>query len=277
MKKILLSFSAVVIAASLSAQTTVYSATGLAEYSTWTTVDVDADGFNWGVLDFTGSTAAYLDAQGEVLGSFSYDNDSGTALTPDNWAVSPAIDLTGYVDASLSWGRAGVDASYPAENYSVYVVTGVDVTAAITAFSTATPVYTETIATGGEWVVRTADISAFDNMANVYVGIRHHDCTDMFLLAVDDVTVTGNSTASINENTLVTSAYPNPANSELNITMSENATSVAVISMDGKVVASQEVNGNSTIINVANLNSGVYFYEVTAENGLVIRNSFVKK
>lgn len=276
MKKILLSFSAVVIAASLSAQTTVYSATGLADYTSWSVVDADGDTHAWGVYDLTGAGTSF-DAQGEVLGSYSWDATDG-ALTPDNWAVTPPIDLTGFTEASLSWGRAGVDADWPEENYSVYVVTGVDVAAAIAAFAIATPVYTETIQVGNEWIVRSVDISAFDDMANVYVAIRHHDCTDWFLLAVDDVTVTGTPASGVGiiENTLVASAYPNPANSELNITMSENATSVAVISMDGKVVASQEVNGTSTTINVANLNAGVYFYEVTAENGLVVRNTFVK-
>lgn len=90
------------------------------------------------------------------------------------------------------------------------------------------------------------------------------------------VTVQGSS-ASLFENELVINAYPNPADEVLNISMSETAVAVKVISMDGKVVASEEVNGTTAAINVAGLNSGVYFYEVTAANGNVVRNSFVKK
>jgi hypothetical protein len=278
MKKVLLSISALVAAAAVNAQTTVYSATALADYQNWSVIDLDQDGQTWGVFDLTGVGTSF-DGQGEVLGSFSWDPDTQLPLTPDNWAISPAIDLTGYSGANLSWGRASVDPDYQAEKYSVYVVTAADATALGAALAAATPVYTETIAVGDQWLVRNVDISSFNNTANVYVAIRHYDCTDEFILIVDDITVTGTAggPASLVENTMNVNVYPNPAEDVLNISMDLNGASVAVISMDGKVVASQVMNGTTATVDVANLVSGVYFYEVTAENGLVIRNSFVKK
>lgn len=90
------------------------------------------------------------------------------------------------------------------------------------------------------------------------------------------VTITG-GTGGINDNVISVTAYPNPAADMLTVSMSENASSVSVISMDGKVVATQDVNGTEATINVSSLNSGVYFYEVATENGNIVRKSFVKK
>lgn len=83
--------------------------------------------------------------------------------------------------------------------------------------------------------------------------------------------------AGVNENTINASVYPNPANDVLNIKLTENATSVSILGMDGKVISTESVNSNLVAVNVSNLVSGVYFYEVVAENGTVVRNTFVKK
>lgn len=86
-----------------------------------------------------------------------------------------------------------------------------------------------------------------------------------------------NFVAGVNENTISASVYPNPASDVLNIKLTENATSVSIIGMDGKVISIESVNSNLVAVNVSNLVSGVYFYEVVAENGTVVRNTFVKK
>jgi hypothetical protein len=281
MKKVLLSISALVAAAAVNAQTTVYSATGLTQYQNWQIIDLDGDTQNWGVYDLTagGGVGTTFDSKAEVLGSWSWDPETELALTPDNWAISPAINLTGYTSANLSWGAGSPNAAFFAEKYSVYVVTAADAAGLGAALAAATPVYTETLAAGDTWYSRNVSISSFDNTNNVYIAIRHYDCTDQVILIMDDFTVTasGSGPASVVENAMNVNVYPNPAEDVLNISMELNGASVSVISMDGKVVASQVMNGTTATVDVANLVSGVYFYEVTAENGLVIRNSFVKK
>lgn len=86
------------------------------------------------------------------------------------------------------------------------------------------------------------------------------------------------STAGIEEQiALELNVFPNPASDVLNINTNVEAISVSVISMDGKVVATQEMNGTSAVVNVSDLNSGAYFYEVKTVDGLVSRNTFMKK
>lgn len=83
--------------------------------------------------------------------------------------------------------------------------------------------------------------------------------------------------AGVEENAITASVYPNPANDVLNINLSANATSVSIIGMDGKVISTEAINANTAAVNVSNLVAGVYFYEIVAENGTVVRNTFVKK
>jgi len=81
------------------------------------------------------------------------------------------------------------------------------------------------------------------------------------------------STASINENVISTSVYPNPANDVLNIVASEEIANVSILGLDGKVVATS----TTSTVNVADLVSGMYIYEVTTSTGKVSRDSFMKK
>ena len=60
-----------------------------------------------------------------------------------------------------------------------------------------------------------------------------------------------------------------------NFTYSPFGTSI--IGLDGKVYSTTSFNGNSTSVNVASLASGIYVYEIVAENGSVTRSTFVKK
>jgi len=268
MKKILLSIAVVLAAATTNAQVTSYSASDSTDFAAWAIVDADQDGFNWSVISFSNFAA-----QGAAFASFSFDNPTGAALTPDNWAATPAINLTGQTTATLSWVRGAVDPAWVAENYSVYVVQATPATLVATLVA-ATPVYTETIAAAG-LLGRYVDISSVANMNNVYVAFRHHNCTDKFAFIIDDVKIT--NVAGIEENSMEVSVYPNPATDVLNIQLTENASSVSILGMDGKVVSTQVVNANTATVNVSNLVSGVYFYEVVAENGTIVRNTFVKK
>ena len=276
MKKFLLSIAVVLAAATTNAQVTAYSASGATDFAAWAIVDADQDGFNWSVINV--STFA---AQGDVFASFSYNNADTVAgvpipagpLTPDNWAVTPAINLTGQTTATLSWVRAALDPAWLAENYSVYVVQATPATLVATLVA-ATPVYTETIAAAGV-LGRYVDISSVANMNNVYVAFRHHNCTDNFAIILDDVKIT--NVAGIEENSMEVSVYPNPATDVLNIQLTANASSISILGMDGKVISTQVVNANTSAVNVSNLVSGVYFYEVVAENGTIVRNTFVKK
>ncbi len=70
----------------------------------WSFVDMDGDGFNW---EWWTAQMHFHSGSG-LIASRSYDDDDG-ALTPDNWAVSPAVEIP--EGAVLSFWVRGQDSS----------------------------------------------------------------------------------------------------------------------------------------------------------------------
>ena len=93
---------------------------------------------------------------------------------------------------------------------------------------------------------------------------------------LDDGLEVSSSSVSIEENSLTVGVYPNPAADVLNVTSSNELSTVTIIGMDGKVISTSDVNGSNASIEISTLNAGVYFYEVLTVDG-TIRNTFVKK
>ncbi len=153
----------------------------------WTTIDADGDGYNWVLGSACGGV--YLAAGGSLAGSGyspndlvtsgSYSNVSGVgALTPDNYLVSPKVELGG----TITFWAKGQDASYAAEVFGVAVSV-----AGNTDPADFTMVGEKKTATGN-WVEYTFDLSEYAGQQG-YVAIRHYDCTDMFMLDVDDIVI----------------------------------------------------------------------------------------
>lgn len=173
MKRILLSVVSMLAVCSLSAQT-YFSDDFEGGVDAWTFIDSDGDGAGWDAAD-------YGDGEGAVLTSASWDQ---SPLTPDNWAISPAIDLTSATLPTLYWNVKSQDQSWADENITVYVATASDV-ATLAASSVS---YNEIVGTSDGYMLRTLDLSSF-NGETVYVGLRHHDVTDMFRVNVASVSV----------------------------------------------------------------------------------------
>ena len=149
--------------------------------SGWVCLDEDGDGHNWFVSD---NTYSKVYDGGNCITSSSYDNDTGTPLTPDNWLVSPAFFAT--PDTVLSWVDIGQDPNYCDENYKVYVLPEnyTDLSEAQLIWSgTSTQSY------------RTLSVSLSDYAgARIKVAFRHCDVTDMYYLNLDLITVRGSET-----------------------------------------------------------------------------------
>ena len=156
----------------------------------WTTIDADGDGYNWYDLDCSEFDVNPAHSGTGIATSESYANN--TPLTPDNWLITPQIELGGTMRVWIG----GQDPGYPDEHFAIYLSTAGNTVADFTI-----PLVTETIATY-ENVEYTADLSAYAGQQG-YIAIRHFHVTDMFRLNVDDfgvfvepwttVTASGNS------------------------------------------------------------------------------------
>ena len=148
------------------------------QFAEWTIVDNDGDGFNWQYFSNAGMETGRMTAhEGDgLVFSASYDNDSSTPLTPDNWMISPEVTLGGM----LSFWACGQDASYCEEVFGVYVCEGTSTNPA-----DFVQVGTDMVATG-EMKEYAFDLSAYEGKEGRFA-IVHHHCTDMFYLNIDDV------------------------------------------------------------------------------------------
>ncbi len=169
----------------------------------WTQIDADGDGYTW----FSFTPDGYTDNYGNptLFGascatSASYDNPTSSPLTPDNWLISPQLDLQG----TLSVWLRGQDPGWAAENFAIYVsTTGTDIAdfVELVPETTAGAIYTE----------YTADLSSYSGQKG-YIAIRHFDVTNMFRLNVDNfgiynvtsadswtTTTTGDATITLTE------------------------------------------------------------------------------
>ncbi len=166
----------------------------------FTFTDKDGDGYNWGWQETAPESGGYTPYEGEgLIYSASYVNNEsgsgGTALTPDNWAISPAVTLPNET-AAFSIYAKGQDSSYAAENFALYVGTTADPDqmTKVAGDYTATKNYAR----------YDADLTAYAGQT-VYIAIRHYNITDMFYLDVDNVEVwgTGSSEPPVVTHTVV--------------------------------------------------------------------------
>jgi len=140
--------------------------------STWTTIDQDGDGHNWSSYS---NTTVPAHSGTESVASESFDLNAYAALSPDNWLITPKIDLQGVMKV---WLRSE-DPDYPNEHFAIYLSTTGN---AVSDFTTT--LVGETISTS-TYTEYSADLSNYAGQQG-YVAIRHFNCRDMFKLVVDD-------------------------------------------------------------------------------------------
>jgi len=202
------------------------------DLSGWTLVDGDGDG--WGF-----ATAQMLDNNWSPIGtpflySLSYTQyDNIGDVFPDNWAITPLVDLSSVpvgslvqlnwsiVDSTCTWNPSPNN-----ENYSIYIAESTDtnefISAGVKYNESNTPV---------SYTVRTLNLSDYAGK-KIYIAFRHHDVSDAIAvpfsssIEFDDMSVTvepDNSLAEIVSFSFAEEALPSVINTE-----SATVTSVVV-------------------------------------------------
>ncbi len=167
--------------------------------SDFTTIDADGDGYCWALTSSLGLTAH---SGSDAVMSQSYVNYVGP-LTPDNYLVSPQITI-GEDNCTLKFWAGAQDPEFPAEHFGVAVsTTGFSTPADFTTIQE----WTMTAKKGsaamnrtkkakvrgqnkatGNWYEYTVDLSAYVGQ-DIYFAIRHFNCTDNYILRVDDISL----------------------------------------------------------------------------------------
>lgn len=263
MKKLFTFLAAMFVFVALNAQTFTEDFEGGLP-TTWTTIDADGDANEWYELVNAGSPVITGHSGVGLLTSASY---SSGALTPDNWVITPQINLTGVSHVSL-W-VAGQDPAWSGEHYGIYISTTGTAVANFTLLFEETLPATETALT---WYNKQHNLAAYSG--NVYIAIRHFNSTDMFRLNLDDVSVTAG--VGVDELGLTeVNIYPNPTSDVLHVA-ADGYSTVSITNMLGQVISTKKISDTQFTLNVADLTSGVYFVRLQGERGTTSKK-FIKK
>lgn len=148
----------------------------------WTLIDADADSHNWQLPTEGGLGFGNSDG---MLVSYSYDNASTSPLTPDNFMVSPRVTIPN--DGILLFYASAMDEAYPAEHFGVAVsTTANNIPSAFTMLQEWTLSAKGDENRQGNWHLYSVDLSAYAGQ-EVYLAIRHFNCTDKFAMCVDEI------------------------------------------------------------------------------------------
>lgn len=159
----------------------------------WTLIDADGDGYNWEVASES-MDLINPHSGNDMLFSESYNNDLGSALTPDNWLISPQVPLGG---TFTMWAGAQ-DAAWPEDHFGIFLSTTSNSDLTSFVMLNEWTLSAKGNREEGNWYEFTVDLSAYTGEMG-YIAVRHFNCTDQFQINVDDFTLTYDDTPIIPE------------------------------------------------------------------------------
>ncbi|MCQ2318345.1 MAG: choice-of-anchor J domain-containing protein [Bacteroidales bacterium] len=169
----------------------------------WTSLDADGDGYGWKLASTMLSSGYGHNGSADFVLSQSYDNTHGV-LYPNNYLVSPQKYAICGTSVFSIWA-CGQDASYCAEHFSIEVseagASAADfVTVAEWTIGQRTAKGNDKVRGGSRaqstWKQYTADLSAYAGK-EVWIAVRHFNCSDEYFLDVDDVELSTGSKGEI--------------------------------------------------------------------------------
>ena len=174
-------------------QTSFYSSFNDGKLSGWTTIDADGDGYNWCSSDSLLGENGYNGYKDGMLCAMSqsFIDIDQRPLHPDNYMVTPEKYLI-TENSQLTFVVCAQDPGYPEEHYGV----------AVSMLSNTNPadfttIWEETIEDDDpikdepqtDWKLKTVDLSAYAG-EEIYIAFRHFNCTDEYMICLDDVELT---------------------------------------------------------------------------------------
>lgn len=187
---------------------------------------------------------------------------ASNGVANNDWLVSPAIEL-GAAENEVKFWVKSMSNSYGLENYKVGVYVGDGVPTG-TADFTIISGPANLVAPYPNWEEKTFSLDNYSG-ETIRIGIQ---CVsnDNYFFMVDDFSVTTASASVDNHLTSSFSVYPNPAKDVLNIANSIGAeiNTVTVSDINGRTV---KQFGSVSQINISDLNAGVYFVNISSNEG----------
>ena len=229
------------------------------------TIDGDGDGYNWEIRQNWGDTENPYSVTSASV------DITESPLFPENYLVTPyKLDCEQVV-----FNACVQDVTHPNEHLGVAVSTTVgDDPAAFTVVWNVDMTAKE----AGNWHQFNVDLRAYQGQ-DIYVAIVHYNCTDQFMVNVDDILLVRqyDPTWNVSEDAVTTfHVFPNPTSEFLMVESNVTVNHYEVYNIAGEMLMSKSVGEKRFNLNVSELPVGTYLIKMTSED-LVQTQRFVKK
>lgn len=229
----------------------------------WTTIDADDDGYNWEIRPNWGNNDNPYS-----LTSASYDDLTGMVLFPDNYLVTPyKLDCE-----QIIFKACAQDTTAPAEHFGVAVSTtgNTDPNDFTTIWEAEM-----TAKTAGNWYEYDVDLRDYQGQ-EIYVAILHFNCTNQFMLNIDDITLNRSYDAVTESHAALVTVFPNPAGDMLKVESAQNVTDYELYSINGAMVLQRHVDATRFNVDLSPLPAGIYLLKTQSE-GLTQTRRIIKR
>lgn len=229
----------------------------------WTTIDADGDGYCWETRQNWGNAQNPFS-----LTSASFDDYTQTVLYPENYLVTPyKLDCE-----QITFIAQAQDVTAPSEHFGVAVSTTGNTDAADFTIVWEADM---TAKAAGNWHAYNVDLRDYQGQ-DIYVAIVHFNCTNQFMLNIDDVTLYRTYNNTMENEACVFAVYPNPASDKLMIESAVSVNRYEIYNVAGSIVSSKAVGEQSFEVNVSEIPAGTYLIKMMSD-GMVQTKRFIKK
>ena len=232
--------------------------------ATWTTIDRDGDKQNWRIET----------AEIEIFAvSDSWRAGGIGPLSPENYLVSPNIDLTGLSGTvTLRYVIRITDPEFFKEHYKVSVsTTGNKVADFTTIVKEETCTEADYCEKFPYWHERLIDFTPFIGQ-HIYLAWCHYTCTNIYNLSLDSIQLIYNTNVSLSDiKQSDLTLYPNPAKENIIVTGSFADAHLQLFTADGRQVYQSGEETKHASINVSRFESGLYFLKIKSQKGIITR------
>ena len=216
-------------------------------------------GNNWTIY----AQAAPIPAAAEGTSYAGYNFNSTNAANA--WLFSRRLNLTAGTNYSIRFKYRIADGTVYPENFKVTMGADKTVVAQTNTLQTYNSVSLQ--------VWTQADLSFTPSTSgDYYLGFNCFSLADQYRLAIDDVQITAAVLSTSTFDAKSFKVYPNPVNNIVSISSGSEVSfdAISITDINGRIVKSINYNKVSeAILNISDLNSGIYFLKIKTAEGIV--------
>jgi hypothetical protein len=206
---------------------------------------------------------------------------SGTDTTVD-WFVSPLFNFSsgGIIDSLKInvWSITG--SNTPVDEISLYLLTGSNNPSV--AGSVIPLASLKNMVSSANVYRDTGNFTIPSTTGNCYIGIKYKATNNWFVISIDDIYISGNYSGIdyLNNDNNIDFLYPNPCKDRMSLILPGYSSKWIELSFFNslgiKVDSRRFKNFNEkALVNISELNDGLYFVEITGNNGLISREKLI--